>query len=213
MPRITVLAGTNGAGKSSIAGALLREAGGEYYNPDEATRRILGANPGIDPARANSLAWREGVRQLQAAIAGPHDYAFETTLGGHTIPKLLQQAAQAGIAIHLWYAGLADAERHLSRIRARVARGGHDIPAAKVRERYATSRANLVQLMPYLSVLRVFDNSCEADPAAGEAPAPRLVLAVDGNRILHPLSAEDMGATPEWAKPLVACALARALAS
>ena len=38
---ITVLAGVNGAGKSSVAGNYIRQTGGDYYNPDEATREIL----------------------------------------------------------------------------------------------------------------------------------------------------------------------------
>ena len=53
---ITVLAGVNGAGKSSVAGAYIRAAGGDYYNPDEFTRSLLRSNPGLDPAAANSLA-------------------------------------------------------------------------------------------------------------------------------------------------------------
>lgn len=209
MVRISVLAGTNGAGKSSIGGAMLRRCGAEYYNADEATRRIQAANPGMDEPRANSLAWKQGVRQLETAIAERRHYAFETTLGGHTIPGLLVEAAQTGIEIQMWYVGLVDPERHLARIQARVAKGGHDIPADKVRGRYLTSRANLVQLMPYLSVLRVFDNSDEADLPNGETPAPRLILAVDGNRVVYPLDAESMSATPEWAKAVVARALSR----
>jgi predicted ABC-type ATPase len=45
MPVIYVLAGVNGAGKSSIGGAAIRENGAEYFNPDEAARRIADANP------------------------------------------------------------------------------------------------------------------------------------------------------------------------
>jgi predicted ABC-type ATPase len=212
MARITVLAGTNGAGKSSIGGAALRGSGAEYYNPDEATRRILAANSGMDEATANSLAWKEGVQQLEAAIDDRQDYVFETTLGGRTILSLLMKAAQAGIEVQMWYAGLDSPERHLARIRARVAKGGHDIAEDNVRERYTTSRANLVQLMPHLSMLRVFDNSSEMDPASGEAPVPRLVLTVDGDRVTYPLDAQAMSTTPEWAKPIVARALSSATA-
>ena len=46
-PCIYVLAGANGAGKSSIGGAALLQHGVEYFNPDEAARRILAANPTI----------------------------------------------------------------------------------------------------------------------------------------------------------------------
>jgi predicted ABC-type ATPase len=87
MPRISVLAGTNGAGKSSIAGAMLRSAGGQYYNPDEETKHVLTANPGMDPATANGLAWQAGVSQLRAAIETRQNYVFETTLGGDTVSR------------------------------------------------------------------------------------------------------------------------------
>jgi predicted ABC-type ATPase len=43
--RIYVLAGVNGAGKSSIGGAAFRERGSDYYNPDEAAREIREAHP------------------------------------------------------------------------------------------------------------------------------------------------------------------------
>ena len=212
MARITVLAGTNGAGKSSLGGATLRSNRAEYYDPDEATRRILAVNPGMDQVTANSYAWQEGARQLKAAIDDHQDYVFETTLGGRTIASLLLQAAQAGSEVRIWYVGLDTPERHLARIQARVAQGGHDIPADKVRERYTTSCANLVQLMPHLAALRAFDNSVEADPATGKPPTPRLVLAVDGKRVTCPRDTQAMSATPEWAKPTVALAISRAIA-
>jgi predicted ABC-type ATPase len=86
-----VVAGTNGAGKSSVAGAMFRQAGADYFNPDEATARILAANPDISTAEANSAAWHEGKHLLERAIAERLDFAFETTLGGHTISSLLQK--------------------------------------------------------------------------------------------------------------------------
>jgi cytidylate kinase len=92
VPCIFVLAGTNGAGKSSIAGAMFRQAGAEYFNPDEAARLIQSANPGASPEDANAAAWQQGVRLLERAIAERCDFAFETTLGGKTITGLLERA-------------------------------------------------------------------------------------------------------------------------
>jgi predicted ABC-type ATPase len=43
-PRIFVLAGVNGAGKSSIGGAAFRQFGSDYYNPDEAARALMATN-------------------------------------------------------------------------------------------------------------------------------------------------------------------------
>jgi predicted ABC-type ATPase len=199
-----VLAGTNGAGKSSVAGATLRQAGADYFNPDEATARIAAANPGISIAEANSAAWHEGKRLLERAIGDRLDFAFETTLGGHTISTLLDEALATGIEVRMWFVGLSSPELHMERIRSRVARGGHDIPEEKVRERYDRSRINLIELMPRLTELRVFDNSFDADPHAGRAPRPILILHVAKGTILQMV---ELSKTPQWAKALVAAAL------
>src|SRR3990172_11681508 len=142
-PRIYVLAGVNGAGKSSIGGAAFRAFGGEYYNPDEAARKLMNVYPGLSQTEANSAAWREGRRLLEQAIAERLDYAFETTLGGNTIPRLLAEAAAQGIAIYVWYAGLSSPELHAQRVRSRVRQGGHNVPEDAIRRRYERSRLNL----------------------------------------------------------------------
>ena len=107
---------------------------------------------------------------LERAIAEGIDYAFETTLGGKTIVSLLEEAGSGGIEVHVWYVGLSSPELHVARVKARVARGGHDIPEEKVRERYGHSVLNLIRLMPHLTELLVYDNSEEADPSMGKVP-------------------------------------------
>jgi predicted ABC-type ATPase len=199
-----VLAGTNGAGKSSVAGAMLRQAGADYFNPDEATARILAANPGISTPDANSAAWHQGKRLLERAIAEHLDFAFETTLGGHTLSTLLHEALAAGIEVRMWFVGLSSPELHMARVRARVARGGHDIPEDKIRERYDRSRINLIALMPRLTELRVYDNSLEADPHAGRAPQLTLILHLANGKIVERI---ELPKTPQWAKALVAAAV------
>ena len=207
-PRIYVLAGVNGAGKSSLAGAAFRAHGADYYNPDEAARRLKTVTPGLSQTQANGAAWQQGRAQLERAIAERLDYAFETTLGASTIPRLLAHAAGQGIAVHVWYAGLATPELHLARVRTRVARGGHDIPEPAIRRRFEHSRLNLILLLPALAALRVYDNSVEADPAAGKLPVPVLVLHMERGRILNP---RDLPRAPEWAKPIVAAAMKRGM--
>jgi predicted ABC-type ATPase len=199
-----VLAGTNGAGKSSLAGAMFLQSGVEYFNPDQAARLILARNPGLDQAGANSAAWHQGRRLLERAIAEGKTFAFETTLGGTTITGLLQRALAAGRAVRVWYVGLASPDLHIARVRARVARGGHDIPAEQVRTRYDASRLNLIRLLPRLTELRVYDNSAEADPHAGVAPAPTLVLHMRQGRTVRSC---PLAETPVWAKPILAAAM------
>jgi len=203
-PRIHVLAGVNGAGKSSIGGAAVRQQGGVYFNPDEAARTFMAANPALTQADANSAAWHVGVGLLQHAIETRLDFAFETTLGGNTITRLLTQAASQGFEVHVWYAGLSSPELHIARVQSRVRRGGHDIPAEQIHRRYEHGRLNLIELLPHLATLRVYDNSAEADPAAGRTPKPTLVLQMKQGIICH---LPDLAHTPNWAKPIVAAAL------
>jgi predicted ABC-type ATPase len=204
-PTLVVLAGTNGSGKSSIGGEALRAKGGDYFNPDEVTRILLDENPSLDLAAANSLAWQLNVRKLRDAIASGTPYAFETTLGGNTIPALLEEAADKGHKLHLWYVGLGSPELHLQRIAERVARGGLDIPPEKVWQRYLTSLRNLVKLMPKAFEIQVYDNSTDGNPAL-VPPTPRLVLHVLNGAIEYPAKLGQLEATPAWVKPVVVCA-------
>jgi len=203
-PRIYVLAGVNGAGKSSLGGAAIRELGGEYYNPDEAAGSLMVANPRLAQTEANARAWLIGKNLLEKAIADRLDFAFESTLGANTIPALLRTAAQQGFEVHVWYAGLSSPELHLARVKARVQKGGHDIPEADIRRRFDHSRFNLIDLLPHLAALRIYDNSADADPATGRAPEPALVLHMERGKVLN---AADLPHTPDWARPIVAAAL------
>ena len=203
-PRIYVLAGVNGAGKSSLAGAAFRAAGADYYNPDEVARHLMASNPSLSQADANSVAWRKGVELLKRAIDERKDFAFETTLGANTIPRLLAQAASQGIELYVWYVGLSSPELHIERVQARVRRGGHAIAAEHIHRRYEHSRLNLIELLPRITALRVYDNSVDADPAAGKIPKPKLVLHMENGKILNPRGLKH---TPDWAKPIVAAAI------
>lgn len=203
--RITVLAGVNGAGKSSVGGAFLEQAGGAFYNPDLAARAIRDAAPALTADAANALAWQRGRDLLEAAIARRADFNFETTLGGQTIARLLLAAVEAGATLNLWYAGLASVELHLARVAARVRKGGHSIPADVIRKRWTSSQLNLIRLLPAVTNLRVFDNSTERDPDRGHAPAPQLVLSVTDRTIDFP-GPDTIAATPDWAKPIVVAA-------
>jgi predicted ABC-type ATPase len=205
-PFIFVLAGVNGAGKSSVGGSMLTEHGLTWFNPDTYARELM-AQLGLDPAEANARAWEHGRSRLETAIDRGTNYAFETTLGARTIPELLRKATRSHDVV-MWFCGLASAELHIQRVRLRVASGGHNIPEVKIRERWIASRANLIKLLPHLARLQVFDNSAEA--ALGEEiPDPVLVLEKREGQIVFP-QPENVAAlkgTPEWARPMVQAAI------
>lgn len=200
---IFVLAGVNGAGKSSIGGAALLARQVPYFNPDLAARTLLDSNPGLTQELANASAWECGRQGLEKALQEELNFAFETTLGANTLPDMLLTGARNGAQIHLWYAGLASPELHVQRVKERVQAGGHDIPEDKIRARYTSSRANLIRLLPHLASLRVYDNSIEGDPKAGRRPQPVLLLHLEGGQIIAHIALDQV---PQWAKPILAAA-------
>ncbi|MGI8608553.1 MAG: zeta toxin family protein [Candidatus Dormibacteria bacterium] len=203
-PCIYVLAGTNGAGKSSVLGETLHDRGVEFFNPDEAARLHRELLPTSSVETANGWAWQQGVDRLSVAIDSGTDFALETTLGGSTITSLLNRALGGQHDVRVWYVGLDSIDRHLARVRARVATGGHDIPAASIRERFSSSPANLIRLLPGLADLWLFDNSEEAGDEEEILPAPKLILRLQRGEITF---CRDPAAVPDWAKPIVAAAL------
>ena len=204
-PVIFVLAGVNGAGKSSVGGTILQEQGLEWFNPDAFSRKRVAQ--GVDKDKADAEAWAYGRSRLEEAIAGGSDFAFETTLGGNTITALLDKATASHDVVMI-FCGLDSVERHIARVALRVQFGGHDIPEERIRARWTNARRNLISLLPNLKALQVFDNSLDAVPSE-PIPEPRLVLEMEDGRVLHP--AEDdlaaLAVTPDWAKSIVEAAL------
>lgn len=202
-PTLTVLAGVNGAGKSSVGGQALRDCGAEYFNPDEQARRLRADQPALTQEKANAIAWSYGRAKLEQAIATGTDFTFESTLGGKTITRLLLQAAQRSHHIDIWFVGLSSLELHLARVAQRVAQGGHPIPEADIRKRWVGSHENLIRLIPSVHTLRVFDNSAHVPPDV--SPEPTLLLSIDEGQLSYPDPAR-LRDTLAWAKPIIAAA-------
>lgn len=201
---ITVLAGINGAGKSSILGSWIRQQQGEYFNPDEAAQWLMQQNPTLSLAQANGDAWALGRSQLQAAITHNTAYTFETTLGGNSICRLLLGAINKGIAVNIAFCGLQSPELHIERVAQRVANGGHPIAEAKIRERWVSAIHNMCSLIPGCHRVTVFDNSIEL---RNGKPTPQILFAMSNGKFTQPPSKT----MPDWAKPLAVVAMQRHL--
>ena len=205
-PVLFVLAGVNGAGKSSIGGHLLARNGLSWFNPDTFARELKAAT-GCDQETANANAWHESMRRLEEAVAKGLNHAFETTLGGNSVTAKILQATKTHDVL-IWFCGLSSPELHIARVAARVAAGGHPIPEEKIRERYPLAQINLIRLMPQVAYLKVYDNSAEA-ATDGTVPDPILVLEMENGRIIWPAH-DDLNAlqrAPEWTKPILEAAL------
>lgn len=196
---ITVIAGVNGAGKSSIAGKSLRNNGGEYFNPDEVARQLMAEDSSLAQHDANAKAWKMGYEQLNEAIARNLDYSFETTLGGNSITECLLEAISQGIQVRVFYCGLSSIDLHIDRVQERVSQGGHDIPEDMIRKRYTTSTHNMMRLLTGCYQVDVYDNSA---PLTNGKPGIKQLFRIKEG--IFEIYEPNM---PDWAKPLATKAM------
>src|SRR6476660_6214195 len=133
-PTIYLIAGCNGAGKTTFAKEFLPGIGVvRFLNADEIARGLSPLKPEADAVKAGRLLLNE-LREL----IDPHEtFALESTLSGRTYVKLFKKAKQRGHAIELHYVWIPDLREAIRRVRQRVIEGGHDVPADDIRRRFA----------------------------------------------------------------------------
>jgi predicted ABC-type ATPase len=132
--KIVIIAGPNGAGKTTFAREYLpREAGcPDFINVDLIA---AGLSP-FAPARAALHAGRVMLQEIRRRVRAGESFAFETTLAGRQYARRIPQWRAAGYHVKLIFLHLPSVELALARVAARVAQGGHAVPAEVVRRRF-----------------------------------------------------------------------------
>jgi len=180
-PLMTVIAGTNGAGKSTVTSILLQYLYlGEVIDADAIAKEL---NPG-SPEQANFSAGREVVRRVEKCIVAQRNFSIETTLAGGNAIRQMREAKKHCFEITLYYVGLPSVELHISRVVARVQAGGHHIDERVIRDRYGRSFDHLIQCLPLIDHMILVDNSVD----------PSVVLQIDSGRVTY-----ESTNLPKWA--------------
>ncbi len=136
MPRLYIISGCNGAGKTTASYSLLPEMLDckEFVNSDEFAK---GLSP-FDPSKASIQASRYMLLKIRYLLKKGKDFAIETTLATRTLLKIAKTAQAAGYSVTLLYFWLNSPDLAVERVSARVAAGGHSIPEETIRRRYHT---------------------------------------------------------------------------
>ena len=158
MPRVVVLAGINGAGKTTASRDLLVNVLKipVFTNADAIARGLNSLNPESEAFLAGTimLDWMRELAEHR------RDFAFETTLSARTYASWLKRLRASGYHVYLYYYWLESADLAVSRVAERVRAGGHHIPDRDVRRRYGLSVRNFVELYrPIADYWEVMDNS------------------------------------------------------
>jgi len=157
-PVIYLIPGCNGAGKTTFAREFLPNEVKclRFLNADEIAR---GLSP-LEPTAGAVKAARLLRQQIEKSLRCPETFGLETTLSGLTYVHLLRRAKRRGYAVKLFYLWLPDASTAIRRVRERVRKGGHDVPASDIRRRFRRSLANLTRHYLLLAdAWAIFDNS------------------------------------------------------
>lgn len=188
-PVLLIVAGPNGSGKSSVyANADLAWGGRSVWivNPDLLAGRISEAED-KPLADANLAAVQRIETWMEASIAVHKTIGVETVLSTPKYRRLVELAKARGFEVWLIYVLLDSAERSIERIRLRVAKGGHDVPADKVRKRYTGSLDQLPWFLEQADQAWIWNNSGATPKQIGEKQGG--VIALDEDALDVVLSA------------------------
>lgn len=158
MPKIYIIAGPNGSGKTTFAKEFLPNYA-KCNNFVNADLIAAGLSP-FSPVVAGMKAGRLLLAQIGELIDKKEDFAFETTFAGKAYLSLIKDARRKGYEIHVFFLWISDVRLAQERIRQRVKEGGHDVPMADVKRRFGRSRENFLKLYEPISDAWVLcDNS------------------------------------------------------
>jgi predicted ABC-type ATPase len=195
-PRLIVVAGPNGSGKTSITEQLLMHAwmgGCVYVNPDLIARDEFGDWNAPD---AILKAAQRAAEIREECLRDGLSLAFETVLSVPDKVEFIRRARDAGFFVRLFFVGTEDPSINAKRVAMRVMEGGHDVPIPKIIARYSKSLANCAAVIRMVDRAYVYDNSVDDAPA-------RLLFRTAEGRII-----KDYGQINPWAQEIAQSVLA-----
>lgn len=191
-PRLLIIAGPNGSGKTTVTEQGLAHTwfeGCEYVNPDLIARDQFGD---WNSPTAVIQAAREAERRREACLTERRSLAFETVFSAPDKVDYVRRAIAAGYFVRLFFVGTSAPEINAARVARRVMQGGHDVPIPKIISRYVGAIANCAEASPEIDRLYLYDNSIDGAEA-------RLVL-----RATEGVIERQYGDLIPWMAPIVA---------
>ncbi len=164
-PKVVIIAGPNGAGKTTFAKEFLtREADcSDFINADIIAE---GLSP-FAPEKAALAAGKIMLKMIREKIKKRNSFAFETTLAGLSYARHIPKWRKRGYTVEIVFLRLPSARLAVARVKNRVSEGGHYIPQAVVRRRFAAGLNNFHRIYcDLVDAWMLYDNS---------GPTPRLI--------------------------------------
>jgi len=185
--QLWVLAGGNGAGKSTFYSLYLAKYGIKFVNADLIAKDIDSENSEGRSYQAASVA----AKIREDLISQGVSFCFETVFSHESKIDFLAQAKANGYRIILVYIHLFDSSLNEARVKQRVSEGGHDVPTDKIYSRIPRTMKHIKTSLSIVDEARILDNSSKDDPFQ------QIIVMKSGN---YDAKSDPL---PEWAKSLI----------
>jgi predicted ABC-type ATPase len=155
-PIFTVLAGVNGAGKTSLYNVKSKDGDlGERINIDE----IVGDLGSWKDKFLQIKAARAAMIMINNCISQGISFHEETTMPGGVMLKMMKRAKEAGYSIVMYFVGVDDIEIAIQRVHRRIEKGGHGLDDNLIRKRYERLTECIHDVVPVCDRIVFYDNT------------------------------------------------------
>ncbi len=158
-PLLTVIAGCNGAGKSSFANALSPKDV-ESFDYDKEFLRIYSSKPDSEYREtiSHNLARQTLEESINKAILSNANYTYETNFNSSPLywPEKFKDAGYRLILFFFCLDSINEAKR---RVQIRVENGGHFVSEWEIEKRYHEGYLNLNNHWDYFHEVHLFNTS------------------------------------------------------
>jgi len=185
--QLWLLAGGNGAGKSTFYQQFLASTGLPFINADILAKELDAEQPETASYKAAKLAERLRLDLLRTGTS----FCFETVFSHPSKIDFLASAKSAGYEIVLVYIHLQNDQLNLARVAQRVAEGGHTVPSEKIISRIPRTMQYVSDALALVDFAQFYDNSSHDEPFTPVALVNRGELKIEK----QPL--------PDWAKKIL----------
>ncbi len=185
--QLWVLAGGNGAGKSTFYNLYLSKYGIKFVNADLIAKDLDSENPEGLSYHAATLA----AKIREDLISQGVSFCFETVFSHESKIDFLAQAKANGYTIILVYIHLFDSSLNEARVKQRISEGGHSVPIEKIHSRIPRTMKLIKTALSIVDEARILDNSSKDDPFQ------QIIVMKSGN---YETKSDPL---PEWARDLI----------